>query len=176
MIFIKLLILSLSISGNSDEHTSKVSEPDSDTSFSLDKRGNKHDESKQISSKSEVISTRNGTEKTDDGAEASEKSTRKVSIKNGTDKTDDRAITGEKLGKKASPSPERGRKRTHSREHLKHSEQYELAKKRKKEIEEILKNDGQNNEDKIEADKTLEEKVNSKNEKKECKKSTKMRR
>ncbi|VDK84062.1 unnamed protein product [Litomosoides sigmodontis] len=141
--------------GNSDEQTDKMSEADSDGS-SLDRGGEK-----QMSS--ETLFTSNGTGKIDDGPGTSEKLLKKVSAKNGAHKTDERVTAGEKLTKKVSPSPERGRKRTDSREHLKHSEQYELVKRRRKEIEEILKNDGQK-ESKAEVDKMLEE-MNSKNEK-----------
>ncbi|VBB28506.1 unnamed protein product [Acanthocheilonema viteae] len=140
--------------GNSDEQTGKLSESDSDSLSSLSKRERKLDENKEISSKSEVSSARNGIEKVDDDAGASQKLV--------TEKT---ITIDEKVTKKTSPSPERGQKRTYSREYLKHSEQYELAKRRRKEIEEMLKNDGQNKEDKMEADKMLEEKTNSKNEK-----------
>ncbi|MCP9259907.1 BMA-PRPF-4, isoform a [Dirofilaria immitis] len=152
---------------DSDEHTGKVSEFDSDSSSSFSRKGNKLDESKQISSKSAALSTRNGNEKADGNVAINEKSIKKISTKNGAEKIDDKAVAGEKLTMKISPSPERGRKRAHSREYLKHSEQYELVKRRRKEIEEILKNDEQNKEDKIETDRTLEEKMNSKNEKRE---------
>ncbi|KAM3722398.1 Serine/threonine-protein kinase [Dirofilaria immitis] len=152
---------------DSDEHTGKVSEFDSDSSSSFSRKGNKLDESKQISSKSAALSTRNGNEKADGNVAINEKSIKKISTKNGAEKIDDKAVAGEKLTMKINPSPERGRKRAHSREYLKHSEQYELVKRRRKEIEEILKNDEQNKEDKIETDRTLEEKMNSKNEKRE---------
>ncbi|VDO07326.1 unnamed protein product, partial [Brugia timori] len=150
--------------GNSDEQTGKISESDYDSSSSLGGAESKHDENKQISSKIDAPSARNGTEKIDDGA-APGKLIKKVSPKNGTEKPDDRTAADEKLSKKVSPSPERGRKRAHSREHLKHSEQYELAKRRRREIEEILKNDGQNKTDKVETEKMLEEKMNLKSEK-----------
>uniref|UniRef100_A0A1I7W4V2 Serine/threonine-protein kinase PRP4 homolog n=1 Tax=Loa loa TaxID=7209 RepID=A0A1I7W4V2_LOALO len=149
--------------GNSGEQTGKISGSDSDSSSSLGRGESKHDESKQISSKIDVLSASNGTEKSDDGA-AAEKLVKKVLAKNGAEKPVDKTSASEKLAKKVSPSPERGRKRTHSREHLKHSEQYELAKRRRREIEEILKNDGQNKEDKVETDKVLED-MNLKNEK-----------
>uniref|UniRef100_A0A0R3RT05 Serine/threonine-protein kinase PRP4 homolog n=1 Tax=Elaeophora elaphi TaxID=1147741 RepID=A0A0R3RT05_9BILA len=151
--------------GNSDEQTGKISEPDSDSSSSFGRRESKHDKSKQRFSKAEILSTRNGTETVDDDSAASEKLIKMDSTKNGAEKTDDRVTAGEKLTRKVSPLSESGRKRTHSREYLKHSEQYELAKRRRREIEEILKNDGQNKEDNMEVNKVLEEKMNSKNEK-----------
>ncbi|KAK6105376.1 Protein kinase domain family protein [Brugia pahangi] len=160
--------------GNSDEQTGKISESDYDSSSSLGGVESKHDENKQISSKIDAPSARNGTEKIDDDA-APGRLIKKVSPKNGTEKPDDGTAADEKLSKKVSPSPERGRKRAHSREHLKHSEQYELAKRRRREIEEILKNDGQNKTDKVETEKMLEEKMNLKSEKRGEKQDDKKR-
>uniref|UniRef100_A0A2K6VPV0 Serine/threonine-protein kinase PRP4 homolog n=1 Tax=Onchocerca volvulus TaxID=6282 RepID=A0A2K6VPV0_ONCVO len=147
---------------DSDEQTDKISEHDSDnsSSFNSRKENKLENESEQIFLKNEISSTRNGNEKADDDIASSEKLIKKISTKNGAEKMNDKTVVSEKLVKKVSPSPERERKRAHSREHLKHSEQYELAKRRRREIEEFLKNDGQNKEE----TRILEEEMNSNNE------------
>ncbi|OZC07774.1 hypothetical protein X798_05254 [Onchocerca flexuosa] len=162
------------VSDDSDEQTDKISELDSDNSSSFNRKENKLENEKEIFLKNEISSTRNGDEKADGDVATSEKLIKKISSKNGAEKMDDKTVVSEKLVKKISPSPEGERKRTRSREHLKHSEQYELAKRRRREIEDFLKNDEQNKEE----TRILEEEMNSKNEKRgiqEIKKDDKKR-
>lgn len=124
-------------SGNVNELNGVISEAGSDSSSSTDKKESKQ-ESRLTSSRGDLAG-------------------------NDAKKTDDNAIAvGKKSTKEVVFSYEKGRKRTFSRERPRHSKEYELAKRRREEIEQTLRNDGLNNGGKTESAKVIEDKLSLK--------------